>query len=107
MNFSEYQRATSSTAIYPESGALLGLLYTVLGAAGEAGELANKVKKILRDNKNYDREILKDELGDLLWYVAMIAHEIGYDLDIVAIDNVQKLQSRKERGKLHGSGDNR
>ena len=85
MKLNDYQVAAMATAVYTE---YVGLAYTSLGLAGEAGEIANKVKKIYRDN---DGELtrqaqadLMDELGDVLWYVAALATEIGYDLDDVA-----------------------
>lgn len=104
----EYQEEASKTAIYPKP---IGLAYVALGLAGEAGEIANKVKKVYRDNggkllpeTRYD---LADELGDVLWYVAAVASELDYDLETIADKNLQKLQSRQERGMLRGSGDER
>lgn len=78
---------------------------------GEAGEVADKVKKVIRDNKSQfteekKREIAK-EIGDVLWYCAVLAHDIGFTLDEVARMNIEKLKSRQERGVLSGSGDNR
>jgi NTP pyrophosphatase (non-canonical NTP hydrolase) len=113
INFEQYQIATSETAIYP--GALEGnsdaLAYVALGLTGEAGEIANKVKKILRDKggmiTSEDRTDLSKELGDVLWYLARLADEIGYPLEAIAQNNVDKLRSRQERGVLSGSGDNR
>lgn len=108
MTFTKYQKQSAMTAIYPKK---IGLFYTVLGLAGEAGEIANKVKKILRDNKGkltpLVKEQLRDECGDCLWYLAALSREIGIDLDKIAEDNLKKLQDRKERGVLSGSGDNR
>ena len=96
------------TVVYPEH---VGLAYTSLGLAGEAGEIANKVKKVYRDN---DGELtrqaqadLMDELGDVLWYVAALATEIGYDLDDVAAHNLEKLAARKSRNAINGTGDKR
>jgi len=87
------------------------LVYPVLGLVGEAGEIANKLKKVARDGGGqmeaalgYD---LADEDGDVLWYVARIARELKFSLGVVADDNINKLFSRKERGVLGGSGDNR
>lgn len=107
MNFREYQGEAAKTAIYPSRGK--NLTYVTLGLVGEAGEIANKVKKILRDdNSNITcerAEQLYDEIGDVLWYVAMLADELSFNLDSIAIDNINKLQSRQEKGTLKGSGD--
>ena len=106
MKLNEYQEEARSTAIYPEED---GLIYTVLGLNGEAGEIAEKVKKMLRDGKSLEEcqvELIK-ELGDVLWYVANLAHELGVSLDTVAIFNIAKLASRNKRDMLKGDGDNR
>ena len=106
MKLNEYQEAARSTAIYPEED---GLIYTVLGLNGEVGEIAEKVKKMLRDDKSLkDCQIeLIHELGDVLWYVANLAHELGVNLETVAIGNISKLASRNKRDVLKGDGDNR
>ena len=101
--FDAYQDFTDSTAIYPPEK---GLEYTALGLASEAGEFAGKVKKMIRD-KTYDTDAMIAELGDVLWYVARAAAELDVHLSDVAKDNVEKLKSRMERGKLKGSGDKR
>lgn len=101
--FDLYQDFTDETAIYPPEK---GLEYTALGLASEAGEFAGKVKKMIRD-KTYDTEAMIAELGDVLWYVARAAAELDVHLSDVAKDNVEKLKSRMERGKLKGSGDKR
>jgi NTP pyrophosphatase (non-canonical NTP hydrolase) len=79
--------------------------------AGEAGEVADAVKKMIRDDDGSlsweRREQLRDELGDIQWYVTLLAHECGLTLESVMQRNIEKLQSRQQRGKLHGSGDNR
>lgn len=98
-----YQDWTDSTAIYPPEK---GLEYTALGLASEAGEFAGKVKKMIRDG-NYDTEAMIAELGDVLWYVARAAAELDVHLSDVAKDNIEKLKSRQDRGKLGGSGDSR
>lgn len=107
MTFTEYQLKSRGTAIYPEAGR--NIVYPVLGLVGEAGEIANKVKKIQRDDHGElspeRREALKDELGDVLWYLAQVATELNLNLDDLANENLSKLFSRKERGVLHGSGD--
>ncbi len=109
MNLSEYQEKALTTALYPNQGS--NPYYPALGLGGEVGEVLNKVKKIMRDHdgKLTDeyREILKKELGDVLWYVAALATELGLNLDEVAGLNLEKLASRKERGTLSGDGDNR
>jgi NTP pyrophosphatase (non-canonical NTP hydrolase) len=109
MNLSEYQEKASTTALYPDAGN--NLYYPALGLGGEVGEVLNKVKKIMRDHdgKVTDeyRDILKKELGDVLWYVAALASELGLKLDDIAQANIDKLASRKERGTLSGDGDNR
>ena len=103
MRFNEYQEEASKTAIYPEQ---YKVVYPALGLAGEAGEVAEKVKKHIRDGVlNVDD--LKKELGDVLWYLAAIASDLGLNLDDVADSNLKKLRSRKERGVISGSGDNR
>jgi len=109
MDFLDYQRGTSETAIYPGAGtqSLPAVSYTILGLVGEAGEIANKFKKVLRDGRVDILKDLPDELGDVLWYMARLAEELGTTLDDVAAHNLKKLQSRKERNVLSGSGDNR
>ncbi|MBX3243372.1 MAG: nucleoside triphosphate pyrophosphohydrolase family protein [Acidobacteria bacterium] len=96
MNFEEYQTAASRTALYP--GRLKNLEYPTLGLAGEAGEVANIVKKIQRDHggviTDETRAKLKDELGDVLWYISACADELGMTLSEVAEYNVAKLEKR-------------
>ena len=108
-HFDLYQDSAERTAIYPNKGD--NLYYPALGLAGEAGEVCEKIKKIMRDKKGYlsdeDAEEIGKELGDVLWYVSALATEINLRLSCIAEDNVKKLQSRKERGSLQGSGDNR
>jgi NTP pyrophosphatase (non-canonical NTP hydrolase) len=109
MLISDYQRLSRRTAHYPGAGE--SLVYPTLGLAGEAGEVAEKVKKMIRDDDGVltdeRRAALAGELGDVLWYVAQVATEAGLDLDSIARDNLDKLLSRKERGVLSGSGDAR
>jgi len=91
--------------------ALLRLSYVGLGLSGEAGEFNNKLKKLIRDNQGHldddTRLALARELGDVLWYVSQAAYEIGYRLEEIAQMNLDTLESRKERGKIGGKGDNR
>ena len=102
-----YQQVAKTTAIYPREQAII---YPTLGLTGEAGEVANKVKKIIRDgsNKNDDRMVseIKSEIGDCLWYIAVLADDIGCKLSDIANLNLIKLANRKEKGTIHGSGDN-
>ncbi len=109
MDFKEYQIKSRETALYPNRDN--NFIYPTLGLSGEAGEVAEKIKKVLRDkggiiDDDTKTEIQK-ELGDVLWYVAQIATELGLDLDQVALKNIEKLFSRKDRGVLQGNGDNR
>ena len=108
MTFEEYQKEAHKTALYPEA---YRLVYPALGLAGEAGELANKVKKVLRDHggrlSEEAREAILAELGDVLWYVAQVATDLGESIEAVAQANLAKLRSRKERGRLGGDGDDR
>lgn len=108
MQLNEYQQKAKETAVYPEQ---IGLEYTILGLCGEAGELANQYKKVLRDDGgkiNRERwEKLIDESGDVLWYLAMVAGELGVTLSYIANKNLQKLTARKAAKTLQGSGDNR
>ena len=98
----EYQAKAKETAIFPEDKALE---YLSLGLVGEAGEIANKVTKVIRDNKPNDD--LAGEIGDVLWYCAMLANELNVNLGKIMEDNLYKLNDRKTRGTLAGSGDNR
>lgn len=108
MNFNEYQNKAVSTAIYPRC---YQITYPALGLAGETGEVCEKIKKVLRDNNgDFTPEKIieiEKELGDQLWYIANLANDLGLLLDTIAVKNIEKLLSRKERGVLGGSGDNR
>ena len=109
MTFEEYQKQADSTAMYPNVGN--NFIYPTLGLAGETGEVVEKVKKIIRDDEGAvseeKKEEIKKELGDVLWYVARLSAELGFTINEVAELNIKKLNSRKERGVLHGNGDNR
>ncbi len=109
MRFNEYQQAALETAIYPDKGN--NIVYPVLGLTGESGEVAEKIKKVIRDNNGVldaaVKQALKKELGDVFWYIAAICYEAGLDMDDVAESNIRKLRDRQKRNVLHGSGDNR
>ncbi|MCP4220082.1 MAG: nucleoside triphosphate pyrophosphohydrolase family protein [bacterium] len=109
MKFNEYQDEALKTAAYPDIGN--NYVYPVLGLTGEAGEVAEKVKKVIRDKQGIiddeTRASLKKELGDVLWYIAMLCRELGLTMDEVARGNVEKLRDRKNRKVIHGQGDNR
>jgi NTP pyrophosphatase (non-canonical NTP hydrolase) len=109
MLLSDYQSLSRRTATYPGAGE--NIVYPTLGLAGEAGEVAEKVKKLLRDDggvmTDERLQALAGELGDVLWYVAQVATEAGLDLEEIAQGNLDKLLSRQRRGVLSGSGDAR
>ena len=108
MELADYQRLSRSTAEYPREARLA---YPALGLAGEAGEVAEHAKKAIRDDggivSEERRGKMAKELGDVLWYVAQLATELGLDLDEIAQGNLDKLLSRQQRGVLAGSGDDR
>jgi len=113
MKFSDYQKQSRATAKYPDIDN--NFVYPTLGLVGEAGEVAEKMKKLQRDKNMFTpadvtddvrNEILK-ELGDVLWYVSQLATEFQLDLGDIAQQNIDKLLSRLERGQIGGSGDNR
>jgi NTP pyrophosphatase (non-canonical NTP hydrolase) len=106
--FNEYQDIAAQTAKYNKVVDVPGV-YTALGLNGEAGEVAEKIKKYWRDGGSYPetREAVRKELGDVLWYLAMTAREWDIELQDVADTNVHKLQDRRNRGVISGAGDNR
>ena len=116
MTLNQYQEEALKTAIYPEDKKII---YPTLGLTGEAGEVADKVKKVIRDTvivrdstgaiilPDDKKEPLAKEIGDVLWYWATLAHDIGYTLEDIAQMNVDKLASRQRRNKIGGSGDER
>lgn len=108
MEFNEYQRQATATAIY---GAGHSIIYPALGLANEAGEVLGKIKKVLRDNDGvYTPDKIAGiagEIGDTLWYLAALARDLNINLNDVAEENLAKLQDRQERGVIQGSGDNR
>lgn len=128
LTLNEYQELTRTTAIYPGNGTPLGIIYCGLKLAGEAGEVSENIGKAIRDDKlllmapatvdvperiamDYltpeRREKLILELGDVLWYVAALAKELGRSLEDIADANLRKLADRQQRGVLKGSGDDR
>ena len=108
LDFNDYQKIAKTTAIYPEQ---YKITYPALGLVGEAGEVANKVKKLIRDgpDKRPDtwREDIASEIGDVLWYCAALADDLNLTLGMIASQNLAKLQKRKDKGTLGGSGDTR
>lgn len=113
MNFDEYQKTAGEYDLARATANLkdTGFIEKILGLVGEAGETAEKIKKILRDKdgkaSKQDRVLITKELGDILWYVASIARYLGIPLSEVAELNIKKLESRRQRDKLHGEGDER
>ena len=108
VQLSEYQRLSRRTAEYPREASLS---YPALGLCGEAGEVAEHVKKTIRDDGGSvsatRRAAIARELGDVLWYLSQLASELGLELDAIAAENLQKLLSRQRRGVLSGAGDDR
>lgn len=104
MTFDEYQAFARSVAIYPPNA---GIIYPTLGLVSEAGEVAGKVKKCIRDGGSFPVDALGAELGDVLWYVSVLAAEFGFTLSEIAEMNKDKLSGRAARGTIGGSGDNR
>lgn len=106
MTLNEYQDKAQVTATYSDK-----IIYPSLGLAGETGEVCEKVKKVLRDNHGYftkiKKEEIKKEIGDVLWYIQALAHDLGFTLEEVAQGNIDKLTSRKERNVINGNGDDR
>lgn len=110
LSLNDYQKWTDETAIYPDAGTknVSELMYCALGLTSEAGEMANHIKKLYRDGDSEElRDLIKYELGDILWYAARTAEALGVSLEDMMIKNYEKLNSRKERNVLSGSGDKR
>ena len=109
MELNNYQKNALTTAVYTSDEQKL--ICTVLGLNGEAGEVAEKIKKVWRDKQGIvdeqDRKDVLKELGDVLWYVAVLADALGWTLEEVGQTNLEKLKSRFARGKIQGSGDDR
>lgn len=108
MQLNDYQKQTLTTAIYKEAGtgSVQELSYLSLGLVNEAGEVAGKVKKLIRDGV-FDEKAFADELGDVFWYLVRCCDAINLPAEACLVMNYKKLQDRKERGVLSGSGDTR
>jgi NTP pyrophosphatase (non-canonical NTP hydrolase) len=108
MTLNEYQAAAVKTAVY---GTGQRIIYPTLGLAGEAGEVADKVKKVIRDNDGVftpeHKLAIAKEIGDVLWYIAADARDLGFTLEEIAKMNIEKLESRQKRNVISGSGDDR
>lgn len=108
MKLNDYQKEALSTAVY---GSGDKIIYPTLGLAGEAGEVADKVKKVLRDNAGEFDEVQKvkiaAEIGDVLWYIAALSNDLGFSLEDIANMNIAKLKLRRSNNTIHGEGDNR
>lgn len=109
MDFKTYQDQSRKTVVYPDKGN--NFVYPTLGLVGESGEVAEKIKRVIRDkngtiDENVKSAIMK-ELGDVLWYLSQLASELNLSLDEIANENLEKLSSRMERNQIHGEGDDR
>lgn len=107
MGMNEYQKLAEVTVVYPPD---LKVIYPTIGLAGETGEVCEKVKKWIRDSdrkplSQEQLDMFKKELGDVLWYLAVLAKDLGLSLDDIAKHNIEKLHDRKNRGVVHGNGD--
>lgn len=109
MTFNEYQKLSRKTAVYPNCGN--NFIYPTLGLAGESGEVSEKIKKVWRDKNccpdNKEKQEIAKELGDVLWYLSQLATELNLSLEKIALLNIKKANSRRQRNKVNGSGDNR
>ena len=106
LTFNDYHKSDRATAIYKD-----GIFYPALGLCGESGEVADKIKKIYRDNNGIisedNKEQLVKEMGDVLWYLANMATDLNMTLEDVARKNLEKIQIRQQKNLIHGEGDNR
>jgi NTP pyrophosphatase (non-canonical NTP hydrolase) len=113
MTFDEYQEKSLKTNLYPKDDKNFShpVTYSVLGLVGEAGEVADKLKKIYRESAGViddnQKDNIKKELGDVLWYLTQLSYDLGFSLNDVAQTNIDKLLARQEQGTIHGAGDNR
>ena len=108
MEFDEYQKLAARTAQYAKSDEEFVLMYLCMGLAGESGEVIEKIKKIIRNDKGTitdgKREDVKKELGDTLWYLSQLARAVGLSFDDVAAANIKKLAARAPRGVIKSEG---
>mgnify|MGYP001601095772 FL=1 len=115
ITFNDYQNQAAKTAIYPTMSRYgqvgpkdtLSLVYPLIGLSGEVGELQNKLKKVIRDNKTLNSADIEAELGDILWYISQLATEFNLSLNNIAKENLNKLKARQLGNKISGEGDNR
>lgn len=111
MNCVDYEKSRIVTDLTVLYDPIIRVMYYALGIGGETGEIQEKIKKLVRDNDGVASQEFKDnltkELGDVLWYLVGLANLYGITLDMIMEENIKKLQSRKERNVIHGSGDNR
>jgi NTP pyrophosphatase (non-canonical NTP hydrolase) len=111
LTFEEYAKLSQARAVYPYAGQQINFAYPALGLCGESGEVAEKIKKVLRDKNGVpsaeDKVAITKEIGDVLWYIAALCRELDISMEDVAVENIRKLNGRHERGTLHGSGDDR
>lgn len=111
MQFDEYQNTSLRTWNPPPRDKVMNIMYLTLGVVGEAGEVAEKVKKVLRNDlgvfSEEKKQELKKEIGDVIWYLSTLSHELGFSFDDVAKTNIDKLTSRLERNVISSEGDNR
>lgn len=109
MTFDEYQKQARTTAQFAND--LPGWVYLTLGLCSESSEVADKFKKIIRNKggkiTDADKQEIKKELGDVIWYLSMLADELGYSFEAVATENLAKLSDRKARDVIRSTGDNR
>lgn len=111
MTINEYQREAMATRLPGTYDEKRQIIYPALGLAGESGEVADKIKKVLRDHNGFftpnDTALIALELGDVMWYAAALARDLGYTLEEICQMNLDKLASRQRRGVIQGSGDER
>lgn len=111
MDFDEYEKLARRTATFTGKQKEYQLLYLTLGVAGEAGEIAEKIKKALRNDEGIvsdeKKEELKHEIGDVLWYLSQLSRTLGFNFSEAAEANITKLESRAKRGVIKSFGDNR
>lgn len=108
MEINQYQDEASKTAVYPDIGN--NIYYPAMGLCGEAGEVIEKCKKLMRGDYELSSDVKQAialEVSDCLWYIAILSKELGYTLEQIGTMNIEKLRSRQERNKIKGSGDNR